>query len=97
MSSKELQDIEENEKLEELQRNKELMLFRRGQKEEKDEVKMREFKHEQKMATRAQAMVDQQDEQFYSYAERCIKEWKDQGKNVTPLILELKNMGKDNI
>lgn len=40
-------------------------------------------------------MLDQQDKHFYSYAERCLKEWKDEGKNVTPLILELKKQAKD--
>ena len=42
----------------------------------------------------AQALLDQQEKNFYSYAERCIAEWQAQGKNVKPLILELKNYRK---
>lgn len=40
------------------------------------------------------ALLDQKEKEFYSYAEKCIKEWQDQGKNVRPLILELKNYKK---
>jgi hypothetical protein len=45
-------------------------------------------------ATRAQALLDQQEKNFYSYAEQALKEWQDKGKNVKPLILELKNYKK---
>ena len=51
---------------------------------------MKDMEH----ATKTQALLDQKDKQFYSYAEQCIKEWKDQGKNVTPLIMELKSYKK---
>lgn len=43
---------------------------------------------------KAQALLDQQEKNFYSYAERCIKEWQDAGKNVKPLVMELKNYKK---
>jgi hypothetical protein len=45
-------------------------------------------------ATRSQALLDHKEKEFYSYAEKCIKEWQEQGKNVKPLILELKNYKK---
>ncbi len=47
-----------------------------------------------KEATVSQAMLDHKEKEFYSYAERCIKEWQDQGKNVKPLIMELKSYKK---
>lgn len=53
-----------------------------------------EFKVEQDAATRAQALLDQQEKNFYSYAEQCINEWQGNGKNVKPLILELKGYKK---
>lgn len=53
-----------------------------------------EFKRELEEAHKHRALLDQNEKQFYSYAERCIKEWQDLGKNVTPLILELKNYKK---
>ena len=40
------------------------------------------------------ALLDVKEKEFYSYAERCVKEWQDQGKNVKPLILELKGYKK---
>ena len=88
--NQELHDLEERERLEELERNKELERFRKNQYDEKQKIKEKEFRDEQRAATKTQALIDHQEEEFYSYAERCIKEWKDQGKNVTPLLLELK-------
>ena len=46
------------------------------------------------MSLRNQALQDQQEKNFYSYAEKCIDEWQGQGKNVKPLIIELKNYKK---
>ena len=40
------------------------------------------------------ANLDENDKQFYSYAERAIKEWSDAGKNIKPLIVELKSYKK---
>ena len=45
-------------------------------------------------ALKTQALLDQQEKNFYSYAERCIETWQTQGKNVKPLIMELKNYKK---
>jgi len=39
-------------------------------------------------------LLDQNEKNFYSYTEKCIKEWQAQGKNVKPLIMELKNYKK---
>lgn len=49
-----------------------------------------EFLNERREAAKALALKDQEGRQFYSYAEKCLKEWNDSGKNVKPLILELK-------
>jgi len=38
--------------------------------------------------------VDQQEKNFYSYAEQAIAEWGAAGKNVKPLVMELKNYKK---
>ena len=34
-----------------------------------------DFVNEQKAATRAQALIDQQEKHFYTYAENAMKEW----------------------
>jgi hypothetical protein len=49
---------------------------------------------DQHMALRNQALQDQQEKNFYSYAEQCVAQWEAQGKNVKPLIMELKNYKK---
>lgn len=53
-----------------------------------------EFKAELEQATRAVAVVDEQQRGFYSYAEEALKTWGANGKNVKPLILELKSYKK---
>ena len=40
------------------------------------------------------ALLDEQDKKFYSYAEKAIKQWQDSGKNIKPLIMELKTYKK---
>jgi len=45
-------------------------------------------------ATKTQALLDNNEKQFYSYAEQAVRDWEAQGKNVKPLILELKNYKK---
>ena len=93
--NQELQEAEAFEKEEERMRNKELADFLRMQKEEKVKIVEDEFKRELKAATKAQALIDQQEKHFYSYAEQAISDWKGKGKNVTPLILELKAQARD--
>jgi hypothetical protein len=39
-------------------------------------------------------LLDEKEKDFYSYAEKCIKDWESNGKNVTPLIIELKSFKK---
>jgi hypothetical protein len=62
-----------------------------GSKQKKAEE---EFRREQEAATKAQALLDQQEKNFYKYAEDCVKTWTSGGKDVKPLILELKNYKK---
>jgi len=74
-------------------RNKqvELKAYQRSQAEFRKKAAEDEFMREMKEATTSKALLDHKEKEFYSYAEKCIKEWQDQGKNVKPLILELKN------
>jgi len=55
---------------------------------------VREFQEQQVNALKTQALVDQQEKNFYSYAERAVADWQAEGKNVKPLIMELKNYKK---
>jgi hypothetical protein len=92
--NEELQAAEQQEKEEEKQRLLELTKFRQKQGEIKNEKAVQEFKDSNQASLQAQALLDQQEKNFYSYAERCIQEWSTQGKNVKPLIMELKNYRK---
>lgn len=49
-----------------------------------------EFLEERRQASLAQALADQEKKSYYSYAEKCIKDWNEAGKNVKPLLIELK-------
>ena len=68
--------------------------YLKKQTEEKNVKAQEAFIHEQNTAFSNQALQDQQEKNFYSYAEKCVQEWGAQGKNVKPLIMELKNYKK---
>ena len=92
--NEELHLQEEQEKEEIRQRNAQLKNFQKAQVEIKSTKIQDEYKRKLEEASQSNALLDHQEKQFYSYAEQCIKEWQDKGKNVTPLILELKNYKK---
>ena len=85
---------EEQEKEEERLRALELQNFQQNQAKIKNETAVRDFQEQQVAAMKTQALVDQQEKNFYSYAEKCINEWQGAGKNVKPLVMELKNYKK---
>ncbi len=92
--NEELAIQEQQEKEEERLRAQELQKHLRNQKQFKEKLAEEEFRTEMEAQTSAQALLDQQEKNFYSYAEQCIKEWQATGKNVKPLILELKGYKK---
>ena len=92
--NQELQQAEQQEALEEKERQLELVKFLAKQSEIKKTKTEEQFKLDNVASLQTQALLDQQEKNFYSYAERCIKEWQEQGKNVKPLIMELKNYRK---
>ncbi len=71
-------------------RNKALQECLDKQIDEKKKRSEEGFLAERREAATAQALADQEDKTYFSYAERCIKEWKDAGKNIKPLLIELK-------
>ena len=92
--NQELQQAEQQEALEEKERQLELVKFLSKQSDIKRTKAEEQFKVDNVTSLQTQALLDQQEKNFYSYAERCIKEWQEQGKNVKPLIMELKNYRK---
>ena len=66
----------------------------RQQTDIKQKAVENEFRTEMEAQTAAQALLDQQQKNFYSYAENAMKNWQNGGKNVKPLVLELKGYKK---
>jgi hypothetical protein len=90
----ELAVAETVEKEETRLRQKELKRYQLQQAEQRRKTAEADYVAEIHSAAVSGAMLDQKEKEFYSYAEQCIKEWQDAGKNVKPLILELKNHKK---
>jgi predicted DNA-binding WGR domain protein len=53
----------------------ELSAFHKRQTGVKNQSQVNEFRNEQEQAQRAQALLDNQSKNFYTYAEKCIKDW----------------------
>jgi hypothetical protein len=68
----ELTLAEQQEKEEDRARAMELANFVKNQHEQKNAKKVQEFIADQEAACKAQALLDQQEKNFYSYAEQCI-------------------------
>ena len=94
LRSEELQIAEMQEKDEARQRVEDLKGYLKKQIEVKQKRAQEDYKAELEQATRAVAVVDEQQRGFYSYAEEALKTWGANGKNVKPLILELKSYKK---
>ena len=73
--NEELQLAEEQEKEEERLRSKELEQFQKAQADFKNKQAVQEFQEAQVTNLKNQALQDQHEKNFYSYAEKCIKEW----------------------
>lgn len=41
-------------------------------------------------------MINKEEEEFFKFAEEKIKNYHDQGKNIVPMLLELKKYKKNN-
>lgn len=73
--NEELQMAEEQEREEEKSRAQELQRFQAEQSRIKNEAAVREYQETQVNALKTQALLDQQEKNFYSYAEKCINDW----------------------
>jgi len=89
--NKELLEMESNEINEDITRNKQLQSYLKKQIDQKTRKKQEAIEKQKFNDQMAKEMLETEDIKFASYAEKCMKEWSDTGKNVKPLILELKN------
>lgn len=57
--------------------------------EEKQRIREENFRRELEEADKIRSLKEDEEEQFKSYAEKCTKEWSDNGKNLYPIIKHL--------
>lgn len=90
----ELEDSELAEHRNTQERARQLQVYNRRQMDYKARKAEEEALIEEELARQAKEMLDNEQSQFNSYAEKCLQQWAGQGKNVTPMLLELKQQKK---
>lgn len=86
--------MEQRERDDQKQRMEMLKNYQIQQAEARRQMAEKEYKDDIQEAMKSLALLDEHDKGFYSYAEKAIREWSDQGKNIKPLIMELKSYNK---
>ena len=90
-----LEEAEKQEWRDRRQKNKDLAEYQKLQYEEKRRLAMDDFKQFNEDSYKNLRRLEIEDDDFIKYAEYWIKEYKEQGKNITPLLLELKRYKKN--
>ena len=90
-----LEDAEKEEWLAKRQKNKDLAEYQKLQYEERKRLALDNFKQFNEDSYKNLRRLEIEDDDFIKYAEYWIKEYKQQGKNITPLLLELKRYKKN--
>ena len=85
-----LEESERNEMMDKRRREKDLADYRRLQTEEKRRIAIKDFEQISEDTYKQLKRLEMEDDDFIKYAEYWISEYKKQGKNITPLLLELK-------
>ena len=90
-----MEEAEKEEWRQRRQRNKDLADYQKLQYEEKKRLAVDDFKQFNEDSYKNLRRLEIEDNDFIKYAEYWIKEYKQQGKNITPLLLELKRYKKN--
>ena len=77
------------------QKAKDLHEHYRQQIEEKKKAAFNEFVLEKRDGLQNKQMINKEEEEFFKFAEEKIKNYHDQGKNIVPMLLELKKYKKN--
>ena len=64
------------------------------QMDEKQKQREDNFRRELDEAERVKSHLEDEEQQFRSYAEKCTKEWSDNGKSLYPIIKHLSSTMK---
>jgi len=92
--------LEESEKLEHdeiKERNGHLQDFLKFQMQEKKGKAEEAFIKDQENAYKTKAILEKEEDDFLKYAESWVKEYHSSGKDIKPLMLELKRLKKKNV
>ena len=85
-----LLEEEKKEKEKKRQKEKELCEYQKLQYEQKRRQGLEDFEKLNEDAYKNMQRMDKENDDFIKYAEQHIKNYKEQGKNVYPLLIELK-------
>jgi len=91
-----LEQQERDEKIAKKIRDKNLAEYQRLQLEEKKRIAKADFYKLNEDAYKIKYQLGKEDDDFIKYAEYWIREYKKQGKNINPMLLELKSYKKQN-
>jgi hypothetical protein len=94
MRNQELDFMDAKDREENRQRLEQLKEYQVKQAQDRKAKAEKEFQEEMENVAKNTALLDEHDKKFYSYAEQAIKQWQDSGKNIKPLIMELKSYNK---
>ena len=87
---------EKNEYLMRKQKVKDLHEYYKRQIEDKKKKAFNDFVNEKKDGMQKRDMINKEEEDFFKFAEEKIKSYHEQGKNIIPMLLELKKYKKNN-
>ena len=87
---------EKNEYLMRKKKVKDLHEHYRHQIEEKKKKALNDFIIEKRDGLQNRDMINKEEEEFFKFAEEKIKSYHEQGKNIVPMLLELKKYKKNN-
>ena len=75
---------------------KDLHEYYKRQIEDKKKKAFDDFVNEKKDGMQKRDMINKEEEDFFKFAEEKIKSYHEQGKNIIPMLLELKKYKKNN-
>ncbi|KRX05301.1 hypothetical protein PPERSA_00602 [Pseudocohnilembus persalinus] len=87
--NKEIAEREKQEKLEAYQRNKELQQYHAEQAKLKQEQREKDYIKELDEQDKIQQIQELKDGNYDEWTKRMVNEWKNEGKNIFPLIKEI--------
>ena len=87
---------EKNEYLNKRKKVKDLHEYYKKQVEEKKKIAFNDFVFERKNGLYNKELINREEDEFLKYAEENIQKYQEQGKNIMPMLLELKKYKKLN-